>query len=236
MRYWWYHPEHTFTMWDTMHILTIICIFSVLSCLYLFRGQLFRFRDFIRISIGLLLMLSRISLDCWYILTGEWSLSHSLPFELCSIASLVSGIMLLTKSRFLFRVFYFIAIGGALQAILTPALDFGFPQYRYLQFFVDHTLLISAPLILIFFYQYRLRPIDILKAFIAINCIALIVFCINILTNANYMFLNEKPSSASLLDFLGAYPYYLLALEGIVLIIFSLLYLFYKFIGRSLKV
>src|SRR5699024_19326 len=115
--------------------------------LYLGRHFLHPYRKMIRIIVGCMLIGSRITLDIWYVMTGEWSLHTSLPLELCSIASLVCGIMLLINSRFLCEIFYFIAIGGAIQAIITPALDFGFPQYRYIQFFLDNFLLITAPLL-----------------------------------------------------------------------------------------
>lgn len=211
-------------MWDSTHLFTISVIFLFLFCVYLFRKKLSPYRRTIRLTIGSLLILIRVSLDIWYISTKQWTLSTSLPLELCSIASLVCGIMLLTKSRFLFEIFYFIAIGGALQAILTPALDFGFPQYRYLQFFIDHTMLILAPLLLIWLYDFRISFKSVWKAFLAINIIAVIVFIINHVIHANYMFLLHKPSTASLLDVLGPYPYYLLSLEGIVLCTFLLLY------------
>ncbi len=222
---WLYDPGIPFHMWDLTHIFTIGIIIFVLVTVYMLRQQLTPYRRIIRITIGILLIFSRLSLDFWYVKTGEWTLSSSLPLELCSIASLISGIMLLTKSRFLFEVLYFIAIGGAMQAILTPALDFGFPQYRYIQFFADHTMLMLAPLILMWFYHFKLTWKSVGKAFVTINVIAGIVFLTNQLIGANYMFLTKKPSTASLLDVLGPYPYYLLSLEAIVLIIFVVLYL-----------
>src|SRR5699024_4941958 len=126
--------------------------FLCIIALFIFRKPLVPYRRYIRLTAGWTLLISRISLDYWYISTGQWFASSSLPFELCSIASIVCAIMLLTKSKFLFEIFYFIAIGGAIQAILTPELLFVFPQYRYIQFFLDHTLLILAPLIMISLY------------------------------------------------------------------------------------
>lgn len=222
---WFYNPQEIFTMWDFTHILTIILILFIYLAIYIFRFQLQAYRKQIRLFIGTLLILSRLSLDIWYMLTGTWSLNHALPIELCSIASLAVGVMLLTKNHFLFETFYFIGIAGAMQALITPDLLFGFPQFRFLQFFIDHFLLILGPLIMIWLYNYTITKLSFIKAFLTINLIALIVFIINSLIDANYMFLIHKPSSTSLLDLLGPYPYYLLALEGIVVIVFYLLYL-----------
>jgi uncharacterized membrane protein YwaF len=40
---------------------------------------------------------------------------------------------------------------------------------------------------------------------------------INKLVDGNYMFLSHKPDSASLLDVLGPYPWYILSMEGLLL-------------------
>src|SRR5699024_4277743 len=108
----------------------------------------------------------------------QWYVSSSLPFELCSIASIMCAIMLLTKSKVLFEVFYFIAIGGAIQAILTPELLLGFPQYRFIQFFLDHTLLIMAPLIMISLYNYTITFKSFIKFFLTLKYISYIFIII----------------------------------------------------------
>src|SRR5690625_7502091 len=99
-------------------------ILFIYIVIFIFRFQLKPYRKQIRLFIGTLLILSRLSLNIWYVLTGTWSVQHALPIELCSIASLAVGIMLLTKNRFLFETFYFIGIAGAIQAIITPDLLF----------------------------------------------------------------------------------------------------------------
>src|SRR5699024_2493373 len=148
MEKFWYNPSEKFDIFDMSHFITIGIIIMIFLLFYFYRHLLIQIRNPIRIIVGSLLILSRVSLDIWYLSTGHWSVTYALPFELCSIASLVCGFMLLTKSHFLFRSLYFIALAGATQAILTPSLDFGFPQFRYIQFFTDHTLLILSPLIL----------------------------------------------------------------------------------------
>ena len=225
---WIYHPDNKFHMWDITHIVTIVSIVMILIFIYLFRDSLIPYRDHIRISIGILLIVSRLSIDIWYVVTGNWDISHSLPLELCSIASLSAAVMLLTKNHFLFEIVYFIGIGGAIQAIFTPNLLFGFPQFRYIQFFVDHFCLILAPLIMIWLYQFTITKASIIKAFISINLLAFIVFIINTLLGANYMFLKNKPSTPSLLNFFGPYPYYLFTLEFVALFVFFILYLPFK--------
>jgi len=225
MKNWFYNSNIQFHLWDFTHLLTISTIFGLITFTFLSRKKLIPIREPIRIITGLLLIFSRLSLDVWYITTNQWAVQSSLPFELCSIASLLAGGMLLTKNHFLFEVLYFIALGGAAMAIATPDLYFGFPQYRYIQFFFDHFLLILAPLLMIWLYHYQLTWRSVLKSFLFLNGLAAVVYIVNYLISANYMFLSEKPNGMSLLDVLGPYPYYLLSLEIIALVLFSLLYL-----------
>lgn len=225
MNNWLYDPNVTFQIWGKEHILTIFFIILIIFCVYFFRNRLQPYRKIIRLVVGWSLIVSRLSLDLWYVITDQWSLQSSLPLELCSIASLLCGIMLITKNYSLFEIGYFIAIGGATQAILTPDLNFGFPQYRFLQFFLDHMLLVLAPLIMIWLYRFTITKKSLTKSFITLNVIAGIVFVINLLFSANYMFLRQKPRGPSLLDFLGPYPYYIFSLEIVALIIFIILYL-----------
>lgn len=233
MENWLFDPTTEFYLWGQAHLWTIIISATLLVMLYIGRHRFQSKRKIIRLTVGILLLISRITLDIWYVTTGQWSVTHALPLELCSIASLVCSIMLLTNSRFLFEIFYFIALGGAIQAIVTPELGFGFPQYRYIQFFLDHTLLIAAPLILIWYYHYTITWKSLIYSFVALNLMAALVFGLNLLFNSNYMFLMHKPDTASLIDYLGPHPYYLLALEGIVLTVFTLLYL--PFLFRKIK-
>jgi uncharacterized membrane protein YwaF len=52
-----------------------------------------------------------------------------------------------------------------------------------------------------------------------------VVFVINTLIGSNYMFINRKPDTPSLIDLLPPWPYYLIYLELIGFVVFLLLYL-----------
>lgn len=221
----WYNPANKFMMFSGAHIAMLLTAFTLIAMLIHYKSALMAYRKPLRITIGITLLSSHALLTIWYITTGNWTVTHALPLELCSISAIACGIMCLSASRRLTSIFYFLAVGGAIQALATPDLAFGPLNFRFWQFFLDHTLLIIAPLTMILFYDFSLKKRDIAVAWLTINGIAAGVFLVNQVTGANYMFLRAKPAGGSLLDFLGPYPFYLVSLEVIVLIIFILLYI-----------
>jgi len=52
-----------------------------------------------------------------------------------------------------------------------------------------------------------------------------LVYGINLLVGGNYMFLMHKPPTASLLDVLGPWPWYILSLEVVGFLMGGVLYL-----------
>jgi hypothetical integral membrane protein (TIGR02206 family) len=51
------------------------------------------------------------------------------------------------------------------------------------------------------------------------------IFFLNLAIGSNYMFVAHKPLTPSLIDVLGPWPWYILSLEAIGLVLFLLLYL-----------
>jgi len=119
---------------------------------------------------------------------------------------------------------YFIGIGGALQALATPALGYGFPHFGYFFFFAEHGCVILTALYYVFIENRKFTFYSVLRSMLYLTLIGAGVLAFDLMLGSNYMFLLHKPGSASILDFLGPWPWYLVSCEGIALVTFSLLY------------
>ncbi|MCF6278162.1 MAG: TIGR02206 family membrane protein, partial [Anaerolineales bacterium] len=121
---------------------------------------------------------------------------------------------------------YFIGIGGALQSLLTPdAGIYGFPHYRFLQTFISHGLIIIAAIYMTLAEDMRPTWKSMLRVFVFTNLYMLVVYGINTLIGSNYLYVNAKPLTASVLDMLPDWPVYILYMEGIGLMTVLILYL-----------
>jgi hypothetical integral membrane protein (TIGR02206 family) len=146
-----------------------------------------------------------------------------LPFNMCNYTLILAAIMMITRSRKLFELVYFWSI-GAILAILTPDIRVAFPDYSSISFFVTHYYIYFAVFYGIKYYKFKVTFNSLKKAFIYINIIMLVLFPLNFLLDTNFMFLKHKPISSPM-DYLGPWPYYIISLEIVMIILFSLMYL-----------
>lgn len=229
------YEEYPFELFSVSHVAAMIVSFGCMIGLYVFRNRLSGSgKDVLKWLIVVLLVLSEALFQIWYFINDQWDVAINLPFQLCSISLYLCTIMLITKNYRIFEISFFASMTGAFIAIVTPELFFGYPHFRYFQFFLAHLAIVLSCLYMVWIEGFILTFRSMVRAFIALNLIAVIVFMVNRLVGANYMFLSHKPYNASPIDYLGEYPYYLLALEGVALILFSLLYIpFYLFKNRK---
>ncbi|MNJ32003.1 Integral membrane protein [compost metagenome] len=216
-----------FGMFSTSHLVGIGVFLLVIAALFAGKkhiGSSALAMKVIRYGLLGLLLLSEIALNFWYVLEGQWDITDTLPLELCSISLLLSIVVLVTRNRLLYQVLFFAGIGGALQAWLTPSLDFGYPHFRFFHFFIAHGAIILASLYMTWIERYRPTWKSIAWTMLFLNVLALAVGALNYAIGANYMFLRYKPSTPSVLDMFGPYPYYLLAEELIALTMFIIMY------------
>lgn len=225
------NDSQPFFAYSSYHMAALLVFGLAVAVLYMSRRWIRQERRsrFMRYGLIAVLAASEIALNVWYVAEDVYSAANTLPLELCSISLYMCIAMLLLRSRAIFQIVYFTGIGGALQALLTPALFYNFPHFRFIEFFAAHIAIILAVLYMVWVERLRptLKSIFVTLGFL--NVLLVFVFVVNTVTGGNYMFLAGKPETPSLLDFLGPYPFYLLSLEAVALVIFFLLYLPFAF-------
>jgi hypothetical integral membrane protein (TIGR02206 family) len=145
---------------------------------------------------------------------------------MCSLFVWLTAIMLLTRSYRVYEFAYFLGIGGAIQALITPNVGpFGFPHFRFFQAFFMHAPIVLGSVFMTTVEGYRPTGKSLLRVAVGTNLYMAAVFGINMLLGSNYMFIAQKPPTASLIDYLAPWPWYILELEAIGAAICLVLYL-----------
>jgi hypothetical integral membrane protein (TIGR02206 family) len=207
-----------FEMFSVSHLAIISILVLISVCIFLNRNKLKdeKWRN-TEIWVAITLIIMELTYHSWMFLNGSWNVSHAIPLELCSISLILTVVLLLTRKKLIYEILLFTALLGATQALLTPALNYDFPHFRFFHFFYTHLMIIWVPLYFTWAKGYRPTIWSVLKLFIFLNVLMPIIMLINKLVDGNYMYLSHKPESASLLDVLGPYPWYILSLEGLLI-------------------
>jgi hypothetical integral membrane protein (TIGR02206 family) len=214
-----------FVLFGIWHILALLVIVIINFAMLGFRKTSEETRTILRWSMAIVLWLDEASWHIWNLYWGHWTVAQ-LPLHICSLLIWLTGFMLIFKNFRIYEFAYFIGIGGAMQALLTPdAGIYGFPHYRIFQTFISHGLLLTSAIYMTTIEGFRPTWKSFWRVVIGLNIYAALIFPINKFLGTNFLFINSKPTTASLLDALPAWPYYLIYMEFLLLAIFFLLYL-----------
>ena len=188
-----------------------------------------RQRSWLRGTLAGLLLLNELGWHAWHIYYGLWTVENMLPLELCNLMVLASVWTLLSRSRVGFEFLYLLGIPAASQVLITPALGpYGFPHILFFQIFISHGGVVLAALYLALGEGMRPRSWRSVRRVAGWTLLyASGIFWLNQVLGSNYLFLAYKPPAATLLDYLGPWPWYILSMVAIGLLLAAALYLPY---------
>ena len=178
-----------------------------------------RFDRFLAIAILAL----TVPLQAYYLTPGQWDPERSLPLQLCDLAWLSAAYALWTHRWWAVALTFYWGLTLTTQAVVTPDLTAEFPDPVFLLFWGLHLLVVWAAIYLS--WGLGLTPDWRSYRFTvgATTVWAVTAFCINLVADTNFGYLNSKPGSGSLLDLLGDWPWYVLAEIAIVVTVWALI-------------
>ncbi len=222
-----YYPDHEFVFFSFPHIGALSVLTLIYVALWFFKGW---FSNptvdlWTRRGIAALLVVQETSLSIWRLSNGSWDAGSSLPLHLCGMGIVLAAILMINRKFLLYELVYFWGLGGAIQALLTPNIGVhGYPHYIFFQFFVSHGTLIFASLYMTWIGGMRPTHRSIWKVMGITNIYLVIIAGFNWLTDGNYLFICHKPPTGSIIDMMGPWPWYVLALEGVAIVSFYIYY------------
>ncbi len=187
------------------------------------------------IILGYIVMSNYLAWVVLEIAAGTFSLKLHLPFHLCRAANILLPIVMITRNQMIYDIVYFWGLSGMLQGMFTPDITNAFPHFHFFRFWVGHNGLILAILYATIVYKMRPSKKGIKRAFYALNLFLFITTAINLILDSNYFWICGKPETASLLDIMGPWPWYILTGELVVLLHFFIAYAPFWYRRKRLK-
>tara|TARA_Y100001970_G_C14112045_1_gene791422 strand:- start:332 stop:1051 length:720 start_codon:yes stop_codon:yes gene_type:complete len=156
-----------------------------------------------------------------------WSVKSSLPFHLCGISAILSGVLLLWKSQFFYECLFYWGLCGAFHSILTPEMTNGSQGLLYFEYYLSHGGIILSALYLTYVIGMRPRVNSWFRVFIFSQILIPVIGCINMLLDSNYLYLSYPPEvNNPIIDFIREQPklIYIIFIDIVALVHFYLIY------------
>jgi hypothetical integral membrane protein (TIGR02206 family) len=213
---------------------------GIVASVWLLRSQLSEhWKMLLRRFLAILLILSVLADPITMLWRGSWQnvVRDGMPLYLCDWASLVLAWVLWrnVRSPRLAVVGYLWGMSGTLAGLITPALQLEFPAPEFFGFFLQHAGVPMASAAVCWGLRYYA---DWSGLWLAVRCswayMAVAMAVSPLCLKANYGFFWAKPAAASLFDVMGPWPWYLLSLQVLGVVLFSVWLLLGKMVGMLL--
>ena len=161
----------------------------------------------------------------WWLRGVPLGWENVLPMHLCNWAGVAVWLALVYRSPLAAELAWFWAMSGTIQGMITPNQPFDWPDPSFFTFFLLHSGVMIGALHAVFGMGLRPRPGAWWRGILWTEGYVVAAAVVNMVFGANYAFLCAKPAKASMMDYLGPWPWYVLAIHGIGIVLYILLYL-----------
>ena len=185
------------------------------------RGKVAEVR--IRRGFAALVLVVMVPITLADFLPGQFTRGASFPFQLCDLAWMSAAYALWTLRPWAIALTYYWGLVLSVQGIITPSLGQSFPDPRFFGFWTRHFLIVWAAVYL----TWGLRRVPDWHGYrvtVAATAVwAVLVAAFNTAAGTNYGYLNHKPGSASILNVMGSWPWYIGTEIGVLLLVWALM-------------
>jgi hypothetical integral membrane protein (TIGR02206 family) len=183
----------------------------------------------VRFALVFGLIAQLVAFNSWHLYFGTFDASRFLPFHLCTISVYLIIYTLLFKNNFVNKLVLFWSPVSAFVAIALPDMSASenFPSFRFIEFFGSHLLIIWSGVYILKIVKPKVTLRDCVVSFACLIGVLPLVYGINLVLNANYMYLASRPAGGQM-NFLPSEPWHILGLVAIFAVVFGLEFLVYR--------
>ncbi len=236
MKEWAFFKYNTdFALFGTQHLSVIIIMIISSIVLPTIANKYWSTQRKIQVARGMAITIAFWAIIYVVILLflGKFNYKTDLPLDICNISAILISFLMWNPNKHYFEIFYFWVLAGTTQAILTPHLYNGFPNFIFIKYWFVHAGLVVYIVYIARVFKFNLTIKSLWKSFWYFQGYVLLVLIINMILKSNYVYILHKPPTASALDYLGDWPWYILVCEAIGLLMFFLLLIPYLISNRK---
>jgi hypothetical integral membrane protein (TIGR02206 family) len=152
------------------------------------------------------------------------TIDRSVPLRLTDLATVAAAYALWSQRQWAYALTYYWGLVLSSQALISPAFTSpDFPSLQYLAFWSMHLLVVWAAIYLTWGRGMRPTWHSFRIVVVTTATWAAVTLTFNRIAGTDYGFLNEKPATASALDVLGPWPFYILTGGALLVIVWALM-------------
>ena len=213
--------QHTQALTYSLLVILILCVLgNFLSN---------KTQEFAAKIIGVSLLVFEATKPFIYIYGFDKPWETYLPLHMCNFSAVLIGIFLLQKKKnqMFFELPFYWGIGGATMALITPDLDFAWPDIEFFMFFYGHGQILLGIFFALAVLKYRPYLQNFWKMAVITILLLIPILVVNLIIGgeANYWYLMNTPDGESLMDLMPAPPLHMLGVAPLALVVFFITYI-----------
>ena len=231
-----------FVLFGSQHLISIASIFliSVLFPLVIKGLNVKSVTKTVLLILGITLIAHELIKPFYRVIYYDHSIYEVFPIHICHLAALSMGIYILTKVKFFFEVAYFFGLTGNLLAMVTPDLDYSYPDPEFITYYFGHGLVFLTVFYVCICTDVKLTWWSVFRVLLFAVCLLPAIYSLNMYlvgyySDVNYWYLMITPAANTLLDFFPAPPWHIPYLALITVILFTAIYLPFKYLNSYKK-
>ena len=216
-----------FELFGLQHLLTLsIAALVIFTTCFYFRNKKNDTKYTAGIAIAVLLVV-QVIIGMLNTFSFDHNWQEVFPLHMCDLSALAIAYYLWKREKVFFNCAFFWGIGGATMALLTPDVDFAYPNAVFFPFFYIHSLILLG----VFFSVIALKQRPFLNDVHKVIGISLVLMIFIYLANyllgdgANFWYLNDKPDNATIMNLFPDPPYHILVTIPVAIALFYIIYM-----------
>ena len=167
-----------------------------------------------------------ITINLWPLVIGQYDPNIAIPLHVSDLTALTATIVLARPARWLRAILYFWGLGLGIQAFIQPDLRDGPAHAGFWWFWANHFIICGVAVYDLAARGFRPAWRDYVTAVLAGFVYIGVVLPLDVLFDVNYGYVGPgMPGQPSLIDHLGPWPWRVLVMIAMGLVVFALMVL-----------